>query len=207
MSKSNAEKLFRPTEASGLTIQESQAGDRTHEDHEALCSRCGKCCYKKITIGDTLFITPFPCEYLDTETNACTIYERRHELNPECMNIEDGLKNSAFPADCGYVPVKAPPNYRPPRDDWDWDGKWEEFDNLADHLGVSKKIREMVRARGSKAQPMWVEAFNLILWENLFAPSTFSNFKGGHSETEGSSTPWSVTPALIEFARQDSHQR
>ena len=81
--------------------------------HEALCRHCGKCCYKKIFIGRTVCITLFPCKYLDVRTNLCTIYERRHEVNPFCLSVPEGLRVSAFPADCPYVAALAPPGYVP----------------------------------------------------------------------------------------------
>jgi uncharacterized cysteine cluster protein YcgN (CxxCxxCC family) len=86
---------------------------------EALCRRCGKCCYKKIIVGRTVHITPFPCKYLAPHTNLCVIYERRHEVNPFCLSVPEGLRCSAFPADCPYVAALAPPGYRPAQDDWD----------------------------------------------------------------------------------------
>lgn len=142
----------------GVLSRESDQAPKTHEEHEALCSQCGKCCYKKIIVGSTVFITPFPCEYLDTETNLCTVYERRHEANPECLNMVEGMKHSAFPADCGYVPAMAPKGYRPAIDTWHWNGEWSDFDHLADQLDVSDETREKVRARGPWAPPMWVDA-------------------------------------------------
>lgn len=124
---------------------------------ETLCTRCGKCCYKKIIVGRIVVITPFPCEYLDTSTNLCTIYDRRHELNPHCLSVPDGLRVSAFPADCPYVPVLAPANYRPASETWSWDGEWENFDELAGDLEVSPDTRAKVRARGRLAPPMYAE--------------------------------------------------
>ena len=134
------------------------AGGLTPEAHEALCRRCGKCCYRKIIIGRTVAITPFPCEHLDTETSACTVYARRHEVNPRCLSVPEGLKRSAFPADCPYVASFAPEGYQPPLENWSWDGQWDEFDELADDLGVPPEIREKIRARGPDAAPLWAEA-------------------------------------------------
>src|SRR5207249_782624 len=87
---------------------------------ESLCSHCGKCCYKKIIVGRTVYISPFPCEFLDTQTNMCTVYDRRHEMNPDCLSMETGFKHSAFPTDCTYVPEMAPKNYKPAREDYNW---------------------------------------------------------------------------------------
>ena len=131
-------------------------------EHEQLCNNCGKCCYKKIIVGRTVFITPFPCEYLDTDTNLCTIYDRRKELNPLCLDVEEGMKVSAFPEDCPYVAEQAPKKYKPARDDWDWKYEWDGFDELADDLDVKAATREKVRQRGPDALPMHVEAFAKI---------------------------------------------
>ncbi|MCZ7645151.1 MAG: hypothetical protein M5U26_07680 [Planctomycetota bacterium] len=129
-----------------------------HAAHESLCTECGICCYKKIIIGRTVFVTPFPCEFLDTDRNRCTVYEERFEKNPECLSISEGLKHSAFPASCPYVEAYAPPGYRPAIDTWDWEGEWMNFDELSDLLTVSDAMREKIRARGPWARPMWLEA-------------------------------------------------
>ena len=147
--------------------------------HEQLCNKCGKCCYKKIIVGRTVFITPFPCEFLDTHSNQCTIYERRHELNPYCLSIEEGLKVSAFPADCPYVEAQAPPSYKPAKESWDWEQEWDGFDDLADDLEVSKEMREKIRARGPLAVPMYTEAYERIrASESLKASALAENAPG-----------------------------
>lgn len=125
---------------------------------ESLCTNCGKCCYKKLIIGRNVYITPFPCEFLDTETNLCTIYEKRHELNPLCLTMEQGMKVSAFPADCGYVPTMAPEGYNPAREDYNWKKEWRGFDIIAEDLDVSDHTYDRVIARGPDAPPMYVEA-------------------------------------------------
>ena len=58
---------------------------------EKLCTNCGKCCYKKLLVGRIVYITPFPCEFLDTKTNLCTIYDRRKELNPLCLSVSQRI--------------------------------------------------------------------------------------------------------------------
>lgn len=127
-------------------------------EHEGLCTQCGKCCYKKVIIGPTVFITPFPCEFLDTETNLCTVYEERFEKNPYCLAVDQGMQVSAFPEDCGYVPKLAPPGYVPAREGWTWKGRWHQFDDYADDLDVSQETRERIRELGPKGQPLWIEA-------------------------------------------------
>lgn len=84
----------------------------TLEAHEARCLRCGRCCYAKLVVGGRVIYTDIPCRYLDVGTNLCTVYERRHELNPDCLGVEEGIERGVFPADCPYV--KDIPAYRPP---------------------------------------------------------------------------------------------
>lgn len=124
---------------------------------EKLCTNCGKCCYKKIMVGRIVYITPFPCEFLDTNTNLCTIYDRRKELNPLCLSVPEGMTVSAFPTDCPYVPIHAPKRYRPAVEH-DFSDEWDTLDELADDLDVSPEMLEKIRARGPHAPPMYAEA-------------------------------------------------
>ena len=59
---------------------------------------------------------PFPCPYLDEDTRLCTVYERRHEVNPDCLTLEEGIRIGVFPADCPYV--AGIESYKPPREKW-----------------------------------------------------------------------------------------
>lgn len=86
-----------------------EAKDATRD----LCERCGRCCYAKLIIGGEIVYTPYPCPYLDTRTHLCTVYERRHEVNPQCITVEMGIRLGVFPADCPYV--RDLPGYVPPR--------------------------------------------------------------------------------------------
>ena len=124
---------------------------------ENLCRNCGKCCYNKLIIGGVVFITPFPCQFLDPQTNLCRIYERRHELNRGCLSVPAGLRLSAFPADCPYVAAYAAPGYRPAREDYNWSADWKRFDAWAREVEVTPEVRELVRARGPAAPPMYTE--------------------------------------------------
>jgi uncharacterized protein len=55
---------------------------------EDICDRCGLCCFEKIENDHgTVFFTSTPCRYLDVETRLCKIYERRFEINPECVRL------------------------------------------------------------------------------------------------------------------------
>jgi len=79
----------------------------------SLCERCGRCCYAKLLLGGEVVYTPFPCPYLDETTRLCTVYERRHEVNPHCLTVAEGIRLGVFPADCPYV--RDLPDYVPPR--------------------------------------------------------------------------------------------
>ena len=167
---------------------------------ERLCNHCGKCCYKKIIVGRTVFITPFPCEYLDTDTNLCTIYERRHELNPHCLSVAEGMKVSAFPADCPYVPEHAPAGYRPAKDNHDWSTEWRELESLAEDLDVSALTLEKVRARGPHAPPMYLEA-HLRVQQSLIWGENAGRVVDARHE------PPAAAPSIADLARAAGDQR
>jgi hypothetical protein len=111
-----------------------------------------------------VYITPFPCEFLDPQTNLCQIYARRFTLNPHCLSVAQGLRQKAFPASCAYVAALAPKDYRPAVEGRDWSAEWEEFDQWADDLEISEEVRRKVRARGPKAPPLYVETNALRPW-------------------------------------------
>jgi uncharacterized cysteine cluster protein YcgN (CxxCxxCC family) len=71
--------------------------------HENLCRRCGACCHQKIRFPDGVLITDVPCEFLDTETNLCTVYPERFAKQPLCSSAEASVAAGALPGDCPYV--------------------------------------------------------------------------------------------------------
>ncbi|MDA3902078.1 MAG: YkgJ family cysteine cluster protein [Desulfuromusa sp.] len=71
---------------------------------EKICERCGRCCYEKYTYRGKIFYTDKPCQYLDTETNCCRIYDQRSELHPDCARLTPQLvKAGIMPEGCPYV--------------------------------------------------------------------------------------------------------
>ncbi len=77
-----------------------------YEEWEDICARCGKCCYEKVDLGaGEICYTDETCKYLDTETNLCTVYERRHEVEPDCISLTEHLVRTLhwLPEDCAYV--------------------------------------------------------------------------------------------------------
>ena len=85
-------------------------------EHEALCRRCGRCCYKKFIMDGHVFTTRRPCSYLNTATQMCSIYEKRFEVNPRCLDVPQGIEHGVFPADCPYVRGRT--DYLPAEDGW-----------------------------------------------------------------------------------------
>ena len=78
----------------------------TDEEWESICKKCGKCCYEKVDLGrGVIRYTDEPCQYLDPDTNLCTVYEHRHEVEPDCISLTLELVRtlSWLPEDCAYV--------------------------------------------------------------------------------------------------------
>ena len=88
----------------------------THEEHEALCRCCGRCCYEKLIVDGCVFTTRRPCAYLDGVGKRCRVYARRHKVNPRCLTVAEGIRYGVFPAQCPYV-VELP-DYRPAEEGW-----------------------------------------------------------------------------------------
>ncbi len=76
----------------------------TDESWDSICERCGRCCYEKYEYRGKIFYTDTPCQYLDTRTNLCRIYENRREIYPDCVKLTPRLvKAGILPDDCPYV--------------------------------------------------------------------------------------------------------
>lgn len=78
----------------------------SERDWEQICRKCAKCCYEKIDIGGGQIIyTDEPCEYLDTVTRMCKIYDRRHEIEPDCIKLTEDLIRQInwMPEGCAYL--------------------------------------------------------------------------------------------------------
>ncbi|QEN03588.1 hypothetical protein EW093_02370 [Thiospirochaeta perfilievii] len=74
---------------------------------ESLCCGCGLCCYEKeFSDEDIIFINmEKPCKFLDCNSNCCTVYNKRFNINPDCkkVNLYEALFNPYLPSSCGYV--------------------------------------------------------------------------------------------------------
>lgn len=83
------------------------------EEWEAICRRCGQCCYEKIEFEGDIYYTDVPCDKLDLESLQCTVYAERTRRRPGCVKLNPELAAQGFlPADCAYVAGIA--GYRPP---------------------------------------------------------------------------------------------
>ena len=67
------------------------------------CRRCGRCCAVKIVVEGHVIYTKDYCKHFDRATRLCTVYQRRHEVNPDCTNMADAVRMGVLPADCPYV--------------------------------------------------------------------------------------------------------
>lgn len=83
------------------------------EAWEALCVRCGRCCYEKLDFNGLIFYTRKPCDQLDLETHQCRIYPQRDQIRPDCRRLTPDVVAAGFlPADCPYA--RRIKNYRAP---------------------------------------------------------------------------------------------
>ena len=61
----------------------------TPNEWELLCDRCGLCCLHKLedeNSGKVKYIG-IACEFLDTESCQCLVYENRHFAAPDCIAL------------------------------------------------------------------------------------------------------------------------
>lgn len=88
--------------------------DRKH--WEAICDHCGKCCLIKLEDEDSgeIYYTNIICRYYDTDQNLCTIYEKRREIVPACIQLDEENVNQIpwMPKTCAYRRL-FDPNYQP----------------------------------------------------------------------------------------------
>jgi hypothetical protein len=73
-------------------------------DWEAICCRCGRCCYEKIEFDGKVYYTDIPCDRLDPETRLCTVYVERDRQRQGCRRLNpDLIRQGLLPGDCPYV--------------------------------------------------------------------------------------------------------
>ncbi len=76
----------------------------SHKKWEQICRCCGRCCYEKIDVEGTIYYTSVPCEFLDRNTQKCTVYKKRHMYRPDCIPLDpESVAKGYLPADCPYT--------------------------------------------------------------------------------------------------------
>jgi len=73
---------------------------------DELCNKCGLCCYARSVspFGKVTIDFNAPCEYFDTNTNLCRVFEKRFKKCDHCgsVNLFCALFNRSLPPDCAY---------------------------------------------------------------------------------------------------------
>jgi hypothetical protein len=79
----------------------------THEEHEALCRRCGMSCHFAVPVnGLAVVIDALRCKFLAREEGGmyrCSVYERRFEAAPWCHTAQSALAGGFLAQDCPYA--------------------------------------------------------------------------------------------------------
>jgi uncharacterized protein len=92
---------------SDLPFWESKTLDElTHEEWEALCDNCGRCCLFKLQDEETgeIFYTNVVCRLMDLNTCCCTTYKERSTLVPTCLTLTPEMVRTLnwLPETCAY---------------------------------------------------------------------------------------------------------
>ena len=80
--------------------------EMTSTEWESLCDKCGKCClhnFKDRKTGKIKFIA-VSCQFLDTSTCRCLVYEARKQIAPDCIELcpDKIRKLKRLPYTCAY---------------------------------------------------------------------------------------------------------
>ncbi len=78
----------------------------SHEEWEALCDGCGKCCLHKLEDDESgmIYYTDVACWLLDLATGRCSDYAKRRSKVPDCLQLSP-LDPDIFvwlPSTCAY---------------------------------------------------------------------------------------------------------
>ena len=80
--------------------------EMTSTEWESLCDKCGICClhnFKDRKTGKIKFIA-VSCQFLDTSTCRCLVYEARKQIAPDCTELcPDKIRQlKRLPYTCAY---------------------------------------------------------------------------------------------------------
>lgn len=80
--------------------------EMSHEEWDALCDGCGKCCLHKLQDedDDQVYYTDVACRYLDLATARCSDYANRLHNVSACLNLRpaDVRDFHWLPGSCSY---------------------------------------------------------------------------------------------------------
>ena len=86
--------------------EDKRLDEMTHEEWEALCDGCGRCCLLKLEDEDTgeIMTSDVRCQLLDGTTCRCTDYPNRKRKVPDCIKLDlDNVGTiSWIPTTCAY---------------------------------------------------------------------------------------------------------
>ena len=86
----------------------------SHQEHEALCRRCGQSCHFAVPVnGRNTIVDDLHCTFLgknEDGTFFCTVYERRFEEAPWCHTTDEALQDGLLAQDCPYA--RGVPGYK-----------------------------------------------------------------------------------------------
>ena len=72
---------------------------------EALCRRCGQCCFEKTAKKSGGYrVSQKSCRFLDIHSRQCRVYHKRLATGEECLKLtpERVAEADWLPADCAY---------------------------------------------------------------------------------------------------------
>ncbi len=86
--------------------QHKRLAQMSDEEWESLCDGCGQCCLNKLQDADTdeIYFTNVACNQLNIKTCQCRNYERRFELEEDCIKLtrENLTTFDWLPRTCAY---------------------------------------------------------------------------------------------------------
>jgi len=86
--------------------QHKRLAQMSDEEWESLCDGCGQCCLNKLQDADTdeIYFTNVACNQLNIKTCQCRNYERRFELEEDCIKLtrETLTTFDWLPRTCAY---------------------------------------------------------------------------------------------------------
>ena len=86
--------------------QAKKLTEMTHEEFEAICDGCGKCCLHKLEDEDTgdVYYTKVACKLLNHESCRCMSYQDRQQQVPGCVVMSPATVKDVWwlPDTCAY---------------------------------------------------------------------------------------------------------